>query len=258
MNVTLPTKKSKARTSLSDYVILLYGEPGIGKTTLCAQFEDMLMLMCEPGAKGLEVYEREIETWEELVAYRDLLKKDETFKSVAVDTADVAYSLCLDYVCAERGIDYPPENDFGKTWKAIEAEFTQWVRSFMRMNKGVIFTSHASLKTVQRRDGSSFDKLRPTLSGQAMRVLEGLADFIFYYGYTAEGGHELTIRGDSFIDAKTRPPKQFLTSKKKRPVHTIDMGETPQEAYENLVAAFNNELTKVGNVPYVKQRKRRN
>jgi hypothetical protein len=257
VSVTLPDKPSKPAKELSDFSWLIYGERKIGKTTLMSQFPDPFFLAFEPGHKALEVFFRLVDDWSEVWSYLDLLEADSRFKTVVVDVVDRAYRLCFNHVCGLNYVKHPNDDSqqWGKIWDAIGQEFDRFVNRLLRIGKGVVFLSHAELKQVTKRDGSSWDQLQPTLSGQPMKVVEGLVDIIAYYGYS-EDGRELVIRGDQFVDAGCRPKEQFKTTDG-TPVVVIPMGSSESEAYENLMSAFRCELEDAGETGYVAQKKRK-
>ena len=74
--IKLPTKRTEIEKDLSKYTIFLYGREKIGKTTLAAQFPDALFLMFEPGAKSLEIFRIDINTWAEFLEAIKLHRKN--------------------------------------------------------------------------------------------------------------------------------------------------------------------------------------
>jgi hypothetical protein len=238
LEVTLPTQRSVPSGKLEDYTILLFGEKKIGKTDLTAQFPNAVHLMTEPGGKAQAIYQREVRNWREFIAYVKLLRKDTRFANVVVDTADILYGYAFDHEMNRLGVDHPSDEAYGKGWKAIRDEFEKWVMALIHTGKGVIFVSHATEREIKMRDGAKYDRITPTMSGQARDVLEGVVDLWFYYGYD---GHRrvLTIQGSDHIGAGHRLKKNFLSPTGK-PLAEIDMGENAEESYANLIAAFKN------------------
>lgn len=248
--LTLPTEKTKPKTELSDFSILLYGEPKIGKTTLAAQFPDALLLLFEPGAKNLSVFARDVPTWEDFLGYLKLLKHDIGFKHVIIDTVDLMYKRCFDYCCKKYGFEHPQEeNDFGRSWGKIRDEFTRGIVGLIQLDKGVIFISHAEEKELKTRGGRKYNKIVPTASKQGRTVIEGLVDVQFYYEYTTDGDSErkrrLIVEGSELITAGCRIENCFIDSETGEKLSEIPMGNSPSEAYHNLISSFNNEFTLV-------------
>lgn len=245
---TLSTTLSTPSTNIGDYSILLYGSKKIGKTTLAALFPDAYFMKFEEGTKAIKIYGDPMKSWAIAKKAVRLLKKDTKYKTVVVDTADAAYSLCFDDTCSEKGWDHPSDEGYGKGWSEIKRRFSRWVTDLLNSGKGVIFISHASNPEVRRRDGSTYNQVQPTMAGQARDILEGIVDIWGYYHY--DGGRRvLQIRGDDDVSAGHRLEDNFKTSDGKD-LMFIDMGTSKKEGYKNLIDAFNNRY-----VPPVKEKK---
>jgi hypothetical protein len=79
------------------------------------------------------------------------------------------------------------------------------------------------------------------LTAQAEEVLGGRVDLWAAYMYSGRK-RILVIKGDERISAGHKIDEQFRTPDG-IPVEEIYMGKSPQQAYKNLIAAFNNEQT---------------
>lgn len=210
---SLPDKPKSACDDFFLYASLIYGRPGIGKTTWAASFPDALLLSCERVSKGIECYDFNVQnggvhSWRVLRAAVDLLEKNpDRFKTVVIDTIDAAYNQCLEYVCNQEGIDYPKENDFGKSWKKISREFTSVMDRLWATKRGIVFISHAKEVDIQSHSGEKYTRIQPTMSGQAYNFIKAKTDFVFYAEYyRAANGDPLRIiitSGDDVVDAKS-------------------------------------------------------
>lgn len=240
LDLSLPTERSVPSTRLQDYTILLFGEKKIGKTDLTAQFPETFHGMTEPGGKAQTIFQRAINNWREFIGYVRLLEKDKKFRTVSIDTADILYGHCFDFVAQREGFVHPSDEAYGKGWKAIRDEFHKWVLRLINTGKGVIFVSHATEKEVKMRGGDTYDRIQPTLGGQARDILEGMVDLWFYYGYDGDR-RVLTIQGSDHIGAGHRLKHNFQYPDG-TPIAEIDMGASAEEGYQNLVAAFANKL----------------
>jgi len=187
----LPTTKKTVEEDIGIYVGLIYGREKIGKTTILSTFPECMFLSTEPGTKGLEIFEFNAEdggtrTWELFRQAVDLLEQNPgQFKTIIIDTVDRAYDMCMDWVCQKRGIEYPGSNadgsaDYGKSWKAVREEFTTQVHRIIQSGRGVWFTSHSKEMQVESRSGQKYDRIVPSMSGQARGVVEPLVDFALY------------------------------------------------------------------------------
>lgn len=233
--LTLPDEKSEPVETLSEYSILLYGREKIGKTTFASCFPDALFLLFEPGGKALSIYRREVLTWEQFTGYIRLLRDNKTrFKTIVIDTVDLCYKQCYEYVCKKLGVDHPSEEDWGLAWNQIKDEFQKQVAMIQKLGRGVIFISHATEKELKKRYGGTEHRILPTMPKQARDILEPMVDIWMYAQYAEDGGRQLVIRGDQMIAAGHRLQNNFID------IDTIPMGKSSREAYENFVAAFDN------------------
>ncbi len=122
----LPKEKSKPKKRLEDYSILLYGQPKIGKSTFCSQFDEPLFLATEAGLNALEVYQVAIPTWEKfLEACAAIAKGDHQFKTIVIDTVDNLWKSCSEYVRKRHNIHHESDLEWGKGWELVKDEFSR-------------------------------------------------------------------------------------------------------------------------------------
>lgn len=232
----LPLEKTIPKDSLSDFSILLYGEPKVGKTDLAAQFPDAFFKGFEPGARAQSVYTREIESWLHAKHLTGLLQTDKRFRTVVWDTADIAYQMCLKQVCIDEGFSHPSDEGYGKGWNKVNSAFSEALTNELKTGKGFIAISHAVEKEITTRLGEKYEKIVPTLSGGARNIVEALVDIWIYMYHGKDGERYMRIRGNEHIAAGHRLQKHFAG------VDVVPMGKNAQEAYINLCAAFHNKL----------------
>ena len=245
LELTLDCKTNIPPTDLRRYAWLIYGNKGIGKTSLASRFEGAFFLALEPGTKGLRVASKPVPDWEHFVGYIDLLVNASNPKlTVIVDTIDLAYDYAFDFECKRLKIDNPrEENDFGATWRRIRKMFRQQIERLMLLPGGVVFVSHDTEKevTLIGSDGAFVtDRVQPTIARQGLMEIEGLVDIVAYYGYDM-GERCLWLDGSQQRVAKCRPEDNFLVKGTTDRVTCIPMGTTSQQAYDNLLRAFDNQ-----------------
>lgn len=254
--LTLPTRKSEPRKNLSDFLLFIYGEKKIGKTSLASTFPAALHLFFEPGGKGLSTFDLEISHWSEFVKVIDLLNTEQgdAFQNVVIDTADIAYTRCFEFVCKRELMTHPSDNnDFGKSWNLIKTEYSNQMNRLAKTGKGIVILSHASESEIRTRNFGTYTKIVPTLPKQALEFLTGAADLNGYYGFFGSQRF-LAISGTDGIEAGNRMKHNFWskqteevinedtgdTNTRKIKVAAIPMGKSEEESYSNLVRAFDN------------------
>lgn len=239
--ISLKTEKSEPSNNLGDYTLLLYGEKKIGKTSLCNEFPEAAFFFFELGGKGLRVYDHLCPNWDTFLVYVDLLEKTDKFQTVVIDTVDLAYLRCYEYMGRKDHWDHPNDNnDFGRTWQSIKTEFIVTMDRVLATGRGVIFVSHAEEAEFAERGGTTYKKIIPSMPKQVREYLRGFVDIIAYFGYEGED-RLLTIQGSDRVDAGNRVSEHFIANSNGEFVHSIPMGRNAREGYESFLSAFNNE-----------------
>lgn len=249
--LTLPTEKTTPSESLFEQLTLIYGEPGIGKTSLLSEFPHCLFCMFEPGAKNLEVYKIPIDkpafaSWAEFVRWVDTLVKTTQYQNLVIDTADRAYKRATEHVCNLKGWEHVNDPGYGKGQDYTDAEFMKQIDRLTSSGKGVFFTSHVRSQKFERASGDTYERLMPSLSGRGQELIVSMADVVAYYGYSGKE-RRLWIGGSDLILAKCRPEGNFFTSEDERIV-SIPMGNSHEEAFSNVLTAWNNDQEDAGEV----------
>jgi Neuraminidase (sialidase) len=201
--------------------MLLYGPPGVGKSSLAAKVPNVLFLATEPGQQFLEAPVVEIPDWytfraalvglnqrKQAVAEGKMPPEEMPYTAFAIDIIDNLHGMCRDFICQAKGIAYPPQNDFGKTWKEVTTEWTTWLGNLMRLGN-IIFISHATFQageiTNEAGATESVEVAVPTFSGnKAAQYLDGILNAMGYLSISKEGDHVITFQKSSTIGAKDR------------------------------------------------------
>lgn len=173
----------KISRDLSGYITYIYGAPKTGKTTLGSQMPGALILAFERGYNALAgVIAQDITSWTELrQVYRELKKPEvqEVYKSIIVDTVDIAAALCEKYICNQLEIDALGDLGYGKGWTAFKKEFEEIFRGLTQLGYAVCFISHDK-ESQEVINGEERTIVRPSLSNAPRNIIENMADI---YGY---------------------------------------------------------------------------
>jgi len=193
----------KVSRDLSGYITFIYGPPKVGKTTLATQMPKPLLLAFERGYNAIPgIIAQDVVTWGEMKQVFRELKKPEVqavYKTIVVDTVDVAADLCQKYICSQLGIDNMGDGGWGtNSWAKYKKEFEDVFRGLTMMGYAVVFISHSKTGVDKDQTGREFGYTKPTTQSSALQIIENMADLYAYaHTYLNSDGEEkrvLTLR----------------------------------------------------------------
>lgn len=198
--------------NLKGKFILLYGEPKVGKTTFLSKIPKTLILSFEPGTNALNnVYAQPIQTWADFkMAIQQLRMPElkEKFDIIGIDTADVAYDLCVKKICSDNGVSQINEIPYGGGYDLAKKEFANAFNDLAFMGYGMVFISHSTEKKFKNEKGEEYTQLAPAMQNRAYDIVNKLVDIIGYIRtVTQEDGTRKTkifLRGDDRFWAGSR------------------------------------------------------
>lgn len=198
----LALEPHKVSRDLSGYITLIYGPPKVGKTTFGSKMPGALLLATERGYNALPgVIAQDITTWGDVKQVVKELKKPEVkerFKSIIVDTVDLAADYCQKYICNQLDIENIGDGGWSTNgWSKYKKEFEDTFRSITQLGYAVVFLSHAKEKTIKPKDGLEYQQICSSMQSSACAIIENMADLIGYAHpkMTDQGGKVvLTLR----------------------------------------------------------------
>jgi hypothetical protein len=183
----MPIVKAEPIVDLSKKTILVWGQPKIGKSTFAASFPEAVFLATEAGLNDLACsrwsYNNEryvLQNWNDvLMATAEVIQ--DGAKTIILDTADNAYFMCEQHICAKHGVEYKTDDklSYGKGSALITGEFRRYLTKLSSVGIGIILTSHATTETRETRTGSTSVSV-PTLPDKIRPIITGMMDMILY------------------------------------------------------------------------------
>lgn len=219
MNI-LDIKPYQVTSSPLDKVWLLYGEPGTRKTTVAVgDKEHTLLFAFEVGYKFIPgIYPINLTNWVSLkqaLQQLDDPKVREKFTTVAIDTIGLAYKACVNYICAQKGVEEIGKIPYGQGYSMAKNEFEKVINSIPQRGYGLIMVAHAD----ELNDEKNGVSVKVDIDKRPSSVIKGLADFILYSRKEPKDGStdEMTVYAYSSaknekIEVKSRArffPKRF-------------------------------------------------
>lgn len=217
-------------------IVLLYGEYKSGKTSTAVKFPGALLLGFEKGYNALgNIYVKPMQKWSDFKAVLSELHKpavQDKFQTIIVDTADLAWNMCVKYICGKHNVKELSDVPWGKAYQQAEKEFEEALNKIVNLNYGLVMISHDQDKVMRDSKGIEYNKIIPTLDKRARNVILRMTDINGYVRIadeTDEKGYKvnktmLYLRGTNRFEAGSR----FAT-----------MPEKIVLSYDNLVDAIN-------------------
>lgn len=199
--------------------IVLYGGPGVGKTTFAASADSPVFICTEDGLGQLEVdhfplvteYSEIIEQLESLAAEKH------DYQTVVIDSLDWLESIIWAKVADDQGKKSIEDIGFAKGyvfalnyWKEILNGL-----NYLRNEKGMIpvLIAHSQIKTFQSPITEPYDRYSLKLHAKASAVVEEWSDAILYAGFKtvtkgdkSKGEHVRGIgKGERILYTEERP-----------------------------------------------------
>jgi hypothetical protein len=277
---SLPLKPNEPPEELADSVIAIYGRKGIGKSTLANQLniegKKTLTMMAEKGRRNLRILQVTPHKFEDAIGYRDEFLGSDKYGLFIADTIDRIHEMATAYVCEEAGVKgvlKAPQGDRPALWNEIAAVFGGFFWPILEAQKGLVLISHEQTRELENRkvkalkkkmyeardgededdlafdsSGEKIERIQPSCSPAAFREIEQICNFVFYYGYM---GRErcITVRdpGD-YVWVSSGDDEHFLDPDGE-PIYSFAVGNSPEKAYNDLLAAYNNELRDINYKP---------
>lgn len=175
----------KVSRDLSGYITFVYGPAKCGKTTFGSKMPGALLLAFERGYNALPgVIAQDITTWGEMKQVMRELKKPEVkerFKSIIVDTADIAADCCQKYICNQLGIENIGDGGWSTNgWAKYKKEFEDVFRTLAQLGYAVVFISHDKEKTISPQNAKEYQQIGSSMQSSALAIIENMSDIIGY------------------------------------------------------------------------------
>jgi phage nucleotide-binding protein len=186
--MSLITKPSELKSNL---VLkgLIYGQPGIGKTTLALSANNPLLIDFDKGLHRVApAYRKDSLQVESFRQVLELLSSEEIsdYQTIVIDTLGKLIDRIADY-CAELNpkIRQSDGQLSMKGWGAVKGQFLALLKLLDSKNKSIIFVAH---ETEEKDDDKT--KKRPDCSGSARKDIVKELDFM---GYMSMAGSKRVI-----------------------------------------------------------------
>ena len=201
-------KKVKRKVISEDpKVMLLYGAPKVGKTTVLSQLEDCLIIDTEQGAGMVEGYIQEVNNREELIAILKEAKEGHEYKYVAIDTIDKIADWADKSVCQEEGVSAVQDLAFGKGFAMSRDKVLNTIKILRQIFPHVILIGHRKWAQAVVDGKAIVQPESLDLTGKLKNMIMADCDAIGYvYRDEEKGDLMVSFKANEALEAGSRSP----------------------------------------------------
>lgn len=167
--------------------ICIYGNHGIGKSTLAAQFPNPIFISTEDGIDSLDVtsFPKATHVNEVVENIKILIKEDHDFKTVVIDSVDwLVEPLIVSNV--ESSHDQK-DLAYGKGQMLVAEEFREILQGcdVLRRRRGmnVVLLAHASVVKFEDPRSEGYDRYQPKLPNRCNALLQEWVDILAFASF---------------------------------------------------------------------------
>ena len=205
--MTLKKIKRKA-ISINPNILLLYGAPKVGKTTMLSMLDDCLILDTEKGSRMIEGYIKEVNTRDELLEMLLEIKdsKDVSYKYIALDTIDKIADWAEKRVCEEEGVKAIADLAFGKGYGMVREKVSKTVDAFKEITEHLIIIGHRKVAYAVTEGNPIVIPESLDLTGKLKNIIMSAADAIGYVYRDENEKLMVSFKANNAIEAGSRCP----------------------------------------------------
>lgn len=168
--------------------ICIYGAEGVGKTSLAAHMPEPLFIDTEGGTSRLNVRRIKCTKWEDLISIvKEVIDTPTVCKTLVVDTADWAESLCINFVCNKYRKANIEDFGYGKGYTYLAEEFSEFLKLLNQLvDVGInpVVIAHGKPRKYELpEEQGQFDRWEMKLSKQVAPLIKEWCDMLLFCNY---------------------------------------------------------------------------
>jgi len=187
--VTKLLEQVKAGMANAPRRVAIYGNHGIGKTTMAAQAPGVIFIPTEDGLGQIEAPRFPLaEDYAQVIqVLSELYSEEHSYRTVVIDSCDWLERLIWTHVCRQRGVKSIEDIGYGKGYMFA---LTQWREvleglNALRNERGmmVILIAHCQVEKFQSPMADTYDRYAPRLHKHASAMIQEWCDEVLFATY---------------------------------------------------------------------------
>jgi phage nucleotide-binding protein len=171
---------------------LIYGQPGIGKTTFALSAPKPLIIDCDGGLNRINQLDMQdnipVKSWEDILSIKD--ENLTHYDTIIIDTVGKALDFLTDYLVKNNPKLGKADGSLGLNgYGALKTTFSQYLKSLRLLGKNIVLIAHDK----EEKKGDEII-IRPDIVGGSLPVVLRDMDMI---GYCESINNKRTITFDS-------------------------------------------------------------
>lgn len=193
----------------SPHLVLIYGQPSVGKSSFAANAPKPIFLDVEGGTRNLNVTrapEKYTTSWAGALAFLNaLLLEPHDYKTLAIDSLDWLEPMVWQHVCKENDWVSIESPGYGKGYVAALAEWNRLKATLinLRQKRGmnIVLIAHAHVKTINDPTlDAAYDRFQMKLNDKATALFREFVECLLFARFETFVKQSKSGKGKAFGD----------------------------------------------------------